>query len=83
MRCSYLLAFALAAAGCTKGICSRSSDCATGLVCTAQGICEVPADASTDDGGGADGAADARSTPIGDAFVEDAEGEPRPDGDEP
>jgi len=76
MRCSARIALttalALAAAGCTKNICSRSSDCTTGLVCTSAGNCEVPADASTDDGGTgttADASVDAgtTTTPIGDA----------------
>lgn len=72
MRCSVALVLALAA-GCTKDVCSRSSDCTTGLVCTSAGNCEVPADASTDDGGGtgtlpdASIDADTTTTPIGDA----------------
>ena len=38
-------------AGCTPEICGRSSDCASGLVCTTIGACVLPpADASTDDG---------------------------------
>ncbi len=36
-------------AGCTPQVCGRSTDCASGLVCTASGACLVPADASTGD----------------------------------
>jgi hypothetical protein len=51
MRTS-LLVISLAAAlvGCTPGICSRSSDCATGQICTPGGVCAVPADAGVDSG---------------------------------
>lgn len=75
------IGLALAGAGCTPEVCSRTTDCATGLVCTILGKCEIPADASLDgaglDGGGGtgDGPAtiiDARETPIGDAAVRDA-----------
>lgn len=49
MRCSLVLAIALwlAVTGCTPAICSRTSDCLTGRVCTTYGRCEVPVDAST------------------------------------
>ena len=53
MRCSVVLGVALALAvvhaipGCTPAICSRTSDCLTGRVCTTYGRCEVPVDAST------------------------------------
>lgn len=77
MRCSAWLAIALAAAGCTKEVCSRSSDCTTGLVCTTAGNCEIPVDASTGDGGtGSDATAvdaalpDSNTTPIGDAATD-------------
>lgn len=38
------------AGGCTKGICSRSSECAVGYICTPYGTCQIPPDASTDGG---------------------------------
>ena len=47
MRCSLVLAIAIAVTGCTPAICSRTSDCLTGRVCTTYGRCEVPVDAST------------------------------------
>lgn len=47
MRCSLVLAIAIAVTGCTPAICSRTSDCLTGRVCTSYGRCEVPVDAST------------------------------------
>jgi hypothetical protein len=47
MRCR-LLAIALLAAGCTPDICSRHSDCASGMICTATGECAIPADAGID-----------------------------------
>lgn len=48
MRCSRLLLILLSAAGCTKGICSRNSECAPGFVCSTYGTCVIPPDASTD-----------------------------------
>jgi hypothetical protein len=84
MRCELALAVAVAlglgAAGCTSGICSRSSDCSTGYICTSAGACEVPADASIDaaDGGvTSDDAAETSidapdATTIGDASTADA-----------
>ncbi len=45
---SRLLAIALLAAGCTPDLCSRHSDCASGMICTATGECAIPADASID-----------------------------------
>jgi uncharacterized protein (DUF1684 family) len=54
-------------AGCTPDICGRSSDCASGLVCTTIGACVVPpVDASTDDGTTASIDAESTTT-IGDA----------------
>jgi hypothetical protein len=47
MRCS-LAIIVLLAAGCTKGICSRTSECAPGFVCGTYGTCVIPPDASTD-----------------------------------
>jgi hypothetical protein len=62
-----LLALALIWAGCTPGLCARSSDCATGRVCTLAGACVVPADASVD---GAGAGEDATVTKIGDASID-------------
>lgn len=66
---------AIASAGCTPDICGRSSDCASGLICTTVGACVIPpADASTDDDAATTTTADdAATTPIrdadGDAFI--------------
>jgi len=55
----------IALAGCTPGICGRTSDCATGLQCTTAGACVVPpVDAGADD---ATTVADSVITPIRDA----------------
>jgi len=49
MRCSLLaLALAIAIGGCTPEICARSSDCSTGLTCTAKGRCAIVVDAGPD-----------------------------------
>jgi hypothetical protein len=56
MRCEALalaIALAIAAIGCTPTLCSRTSDCAGGLVCTQAGACAIPVDTSGD--AGADG----------------------------
>ena len=65
---------ALAASGCTPDLCARSSDCASGQVCSVAGLCAIPADASTD-------AHDASSTVSGDAptTFNDADTHPAPD----
>ncbi|MBC7978649.1 MAG: hypothetical protein H7138_26995 [Myxococcales bacterium] len=46
---SFGLVTSLGLGGCTPGVCGRSTDCASGLVCTTSGTCVVPADASTGD----------------------------------
>ncbi len=59
---SSLVAIALLAAGCTPDLCSRHSDCATGLVCTTAGQCaKPPVDAGdgTTDGSAASSTTDA------------------------
>jgi hypothetical protein len=52
MRCSALAILlwitTLCVAGCTQGICSRSSECAPGFVCSTYGTCVIPPDASVD-----------------------------------
>jgi hypothetical protein len=61
MRCS-LLGLVVSVAvmtGCTPGICSRSSDCNSGLVCTTLGVCVIPPDASTVNGDAGTAAVDA------------------------
>jgi len=57
IRAAIAAAIVLGAAGCTSRICSRSSDCTTGYMCTSRGTCEMPADASIDGAAGSsDGA---------------------------
>jgi hypothetical protein len=53
--------------GCTPTICSRTSDCNTGLVCTANGRCELPPDAPLVDASTGDG-----TTPSADGATLDA-----------
>ena len=68
-----LLAIALLAAGCTPELCSRHSDCAAGLVCTAAGQCaKAPVDA------GGDGTSDGSAATAVDAAAADTtpDGEP-------
>jgi hypothetical protein len=85
MRCSLVLAVAIAMTGCTPAICSRTSDCLTGRVCTTYGRCEVPVDASTvidgtptsDDAGTGDTELHDASLPI-DAAID--AGDPLDDG---
>lgn len=74
MRSSAAALIAIAAlAGCTAEICSRNSDCNTGLVCTVIGRCAVPVDASTGDGGAArDASTGGGMTPAIDAQLPDA-----------
>jgi hypothetical protein len=70
---SRLLVIALLAAGCTPDLCSRHSDCAPGLVCTAAGQCaKAPADA------GGDGTSDGSTVTTVDAAAADTplDGEP-------
>lgn len=58
-----LFAFVLAlcaAGGCRNDVCARKSDCAQGLVCSAEGLCVAAPDAGaaepmTDAGADADG----------------------------
>jgi hypothetical protein len=72
----------LYAAGCTKGICSRNSECATGFVCSAYGTCAIAPDAST--GTSIDASGDPGATPTVDAAtgdLQDATAEPILDGD--
>jgi len=59
-------------AGCTPAICSRSSDCASGLVCTTYGRCEIPVDASVIDAA----AREAGATEILDAAIDAADDAP-------
>src|SRR5207237_2175310 len=54
-----LVALALLAASCTPEVCARTSDCATGLVCTAAGLCRIPDEAGTDAAVGSTVASDA------------------------
>jgi hypothetical protein len=70
MRCSCApLVAAVAAAvalvalatGCTPAACGRTSECPTGQVCTAPGVCAIPADAAGDGG-----PSDAGSSALGD-----------------
>jgi len=69
MRCSLAaLGAMLQFAACTPTICSRTSDCNTGLVCTANGRCELPPDAALIDATGGD----ATSTTPADAAPADA-----------
>jgi len=77
MRCSLALALAVAVllAACTPAICSRSSDCATGLVCTTIGRCEVPVDASLVDAAGHE----AGATEIHDASIDASTDDAPPD----
>lgn len=54
------------APGCTPGLCGRTTDCSSGLVCSSVGACVVPpADAGVDDGPPA--GAETTVTPIRDA----------------
>jgi hypothetical protein len=82
MRCSRVLLIWLCTAGCTKGICSRNSECAIGFVCTAYGTCAIAPDANTgttadaSDGPGETPSIDA---PTGD--MQDAMDEPIFDGE--
>jgi len=64
-----LLAIVLAVltAGCTSGVCARTSDCEAGQLCTAAGRCAVPADASIDGQGG-----DAAATSDASAMIDAA-----------
>lgn len=78
MRCSYAVMILLGAAGCTKGICSRNSECATGFVCSAYGTCTIAPDANTAmavDASDQPGATDAATN------LRDAMAEPVLDGD--
>jgi hypothetical protein len=64
-------ALSAVAASCTPGLCSRTSDCASGLVCTTVGDCAVPADASTGDDSASGTLEDAPiTTVIGDAAID-------------
>lgn len=68
MRCSLAaLAAMLELAACTPTICSRSSDCNTGLVCTANGRCELPPDAALIDAAGDGAPATTADAPTADA----------------
>ncbi len=60
MRCSFLLGFLLL--GCGQDICIRHSDCVSGEMCSASGVCAV-----VSDGGVSDGVADADVEPDADA----------------
>jgi hypothetical protein len=51
-RLAAIVALVRFAAGCAGGLCARSSDCATGMVCTVSGLCAVPSEAGVDGGGG-------------------------------
>jgi hypothetical protein len=66
---SRLLLAVVALAGCTPGICGRTSDCATGYVCAASGACVLP----PSDGGAGD---DAATSPVADAAVDATQVEP-------
>lgn len=55
-RLAAIVALVRFAAGCAGGLCARSSDCATGMVCTVSGLCAVPSEAGVDGGGGGGGA---------------------------
>ena len=59
----------IALSGCTPGICGRSSDCASGLVCTTVGACIVP----PVDAGADDGVAIASDAPV--TIIRDADGD--------
>jgi hypothetical protein len=62
------LVVGLALSGCAPGLCGRSSDCASGYVCTTVGLCAVPpVDASTAESQAV--AADASVARPPDAFV--------------
>jgi hypothetical protein len=57
---------ALAITACTPELCARTSDCATGQICTAAGLCAIPADAAVDgqsDAAGTTGLTDATPDP--------------------
>lgn len=66
----YLLVV-LALGACTPDICGRTSDCASGLVCTTAGACVVP----PVDGGVGDGSAVTTSDAIVVTPVRDADGD--------
>lgn len=64
-----LVAVALAAiAGCNGDVCARKSDCAAGMVCTEEGVCEKSSPKTAVDAG-VDGIAPADSA---DASITDA-----------
>lgn len=70
MRCKWIVLALLSLGACTKDICSRHSDCASGQVCTPEGTCSIAPDAGADDGDGG------TSEPGGDGATSDA----APDG---
>ncbi|HET9626079.1 MAG TPA: hypothetical protein VFP84_32180 [Kofleriaceae bacterium] len=57
-------------AGCTANVCSRGSDCATGLVCSVDGACVAPPIDAAAAGDGTLAASDAATT--SDASAADA-----------
>ena len=61
------LAAGASIAGCTPEICGRSSDCASGLMCTTVGACVVPPVDAGRDAGSATSVDDATTTTIRDA----------------
>jgi hypothetical protein len=65
-----LLALAAGAAGCTSDVCSRGSDCASGMVCSIAGQCIVPIDAAVVNGDGGAVTADASPTKPADAATD-------------
>jgi hypothetical protein len=81
----FALAPVLGSADCTPAICSRNSDCPTGLVCGASGSCTTAPDASdaTTDGGTAPTTgSDASTVDVGatDAALSDAAAMQSPGG---
>ncbi len=68
------VAIALGAAACNEQLCTRSSECETGFVCTREAVCEPAPDASGSPGGdGGAGGLDASAPDAGsDSGVSDA-----------
>ena len=67
------VAIALGAVACNEGLCTRSSECETGFVCTREAVCEPAPDASGPGGDGGAGGLDAGAPDAGsDSGIPDA-----------
>ena len=72
LRLALLASLSVLVGACTKDICSRHSDCASGQVCTPEGTCSIAPDAGADDGDGGttDGGGGATSDATSDAAID-------------